>query len=183
MEDLWEKMNSMYGHKWSSTYGPTDKGDTWRKVLTGITPRQLADGLNHLATHGDAWPPSAPEFRKFCLEAKSQQAGLPDPETALHEAMINAYSPSRSKWTHAAIYHAGKATGWHDLKTATSENKGLVERFKRNYEIASKRVMNGEDLSADIPLGLEDTREKPRQPTEKDRQAGAAALAAMKGII
>ena len=183
MENLWEKMIAMFGHKWASTYGPTDSGDTWRKVLTGITSRQLADGLNHLATHGDAWPPSAPEFRKMCLNARNDELGLPAPEIALIEAMTNSTRPGQHKWTHAAIYIAGRATGWHELKTGTEENKGLVERFKRNYEIASKRAINGEDLDADIPLGLEDTQDKPRQPTEKDRQAGAAALAALKGTI
>ena len=119
----------------------------------------------------------------MCLNARNDELGLPAPEMALLEAMTNASRPGQHKWTHEAIYHAGRATGWYELKTGTEENRPLVERFKRNYEIASKRVMNGEDLSADIPLGLEDTREKPRQPTEKDREAGAAALAAMKGII
>lgn len=33
----------------------------------GVTPDQIADGLNRIATREDKWPPNAQEFRQLCL--------------------------------------------------------------------------------------------------------------------
>jgi len=61
-------MADMYGHKWTSQHGvDVDKEGVWRKALTGVSPRQFADGLNLVVTEGDEWPPAAPVFRKLCL--------------------------------------------------------------------------------------------------------------------
>ncbi len=61
-------MAEMYGHKWTSQHGvDVDKEGVWRKALTGVSPRQFADGLNLVVTEGDEWPPAAPVFRKLCL--------------------------------------------------------------------------------------------------------------------
>jgi len=61
-------MADMYGHKWTSQHGvDVDKEGVWRKALTGVSPREFADGLNLVVTEGDEWPPAAPVFRKLCL--------------------------------------------------------------------------------------------------------------------
>ena len=57
----------MYGHKWVSSYGPTDEDDTWRLVLCGVTPEMLPKGLRACADGKHEWPPSAPEFRRMCV--------------------------------------------------------------------------------------------------------------------
>lgn len=60
-------MASLYGHKWSSSYGAeVDPDKVWAACLRGITDKQIKSALNKLAISGQEWPPSAPEFRKMC---------------------------------------------------------------------------------------------------------------------
>lgn len=35
--------------------------------MTGISPDQIASGLDKLATRDDKWPPNAAEFRQLCM--------------------------------------------------------------------------------------------------------------------
>lgn len=62
-------MNSMFGERWIRSFGErTDPDGTWSRALAGLTPRQIADGLNAVLRLGEKWPPSAPEFRAMCLK-------------------------------------------------------------------------------------------------------------------
>ncbi len=67
-------MTSLYGHRWTSSFGEsTDPDGVWARALEGVTPRQIADGLNAVVRSGLDWPPSAPEFRKLCLGGVADQ--------------------------------------------------------------------------------------------------------------
>lgn len=69
IEALWQMMGSMYGHKWVSSFGAqVDPDRVWAATLKNVTPEQVKEGLQRLAKRGDEWPPSAPEFRKLCLD-------------------------------------------------------------------------------------------------------------------
>jgi len=63
---LWEVMQEAYGHQWNSQYGE-EPTETWGRLLTGISPDQIKDGLEKLKTREDTWPPNAQEFRQLCL--------------------------------------------------------------------------------------------------------------------
>lgn len=65
--DLWVGMARLYGHRWTSNYGTSDRGDMWLRVLGDLTPALLARGIGACCRRGDAWPPSAPEFRALAL--------------------------------------------------------------------------------------------------------------------
>lgn len=61
-------MASLYGHKWTSAYGEEiDPDGAWRATLIGIPEELVRKGFSVLAKQGNEWPPSAPEFRKFCV--------------------------------------------------------------------------------------------------------------------
>lgn len=61
-------MSSMFGHKWTSSYGAeVDPDRVWLATLDGVSADQIKTGLSRLRERGDEWPPSAPEFRKLCL--------------------------------------------------------------------------------------------------------------------
>lgn len=65
---LWQAMASMYGHRWSSSFGTeVDPDRIWEACLENITMEQLKAGLRACRDTGLDWPPSAPEFRKMCL--------------------------------------------------------------------------------------------------------------------
>jgi len=41
--------------------------ETWERLLTGISPEQIKNGLENLTKREDTWPPNAQEFRQLCL--------------------------------------------------------------------------------------------------------------------
>ena len=63
---LWEVMQEAYGHQWNSQFGE-EPTETWERLLTGITPEQIKNGLEKLTKRVDTWPPNAQEFRQLCL--------------------------------------------------------------------------------------------------------------------
>ena len=68
IEQLWQLMSSMFGHKWTSSYGDeSDPDRVWYAILKDITWNQMKSGMDRLAKSGREWPPAAPEFRKLCL--------------------------------------------------------------------------------------------------------------------
>lgn len=74
MGQVWERMAYMYGHRWTSNYGPEDDG-TWRKGLAGLTPAQIGAGLvkcleRRPGAGEEDWPPTLNEFRDLCLPEK-----------------------------------------------------------------------------------------------------------------
>lgn len=69
IQRVWLTMASLYGHKWTSSYGDTvDEGNVWAACLRGITADQIKHGLNQCVLRALEWPPSAPEFRGLCLD-------------------------------------------------------------------------------------------------------------------
>lgn len=84
-------MAQIYGFKWTSAHtadpaGPTAK--TWSKGLSGLSGRQLADGLAACIASADPWPPTLPQFRMMCLgippfDAVRADAGQQDGFTRL----------------------------------------------------------------------------------------------------
>ena len=65
----------MYGHKFASQFGETPD-DTWVTCLRGISPRQIADGLNACLESHPVWPPGAAQFRGLCLGLIVDKDGL-----------------------------------------------------------------------------------------------------------
>lgn len=67
-ETVWQLMGSMYGHRWTSSFGDTvDPDRVWAATLAGLDEVQVRHGMRQCAELGLEWPPSAPEFRKLCL--------------------------------------------------------------------------------------------------------------------
>jgi hypothetical protein len=65
-EKVWPKLQAMYGYKFTSQFGEMPDS-TWASCLMGITPRQIADGLNSCLEMHPKWPPGAAQFRAACL--------------------------------------------------------------------------------------------------------------------
>ena len=90
----WQRMISIYGHKWSSHLGFADDGTglltdaakTWQKGLSGVTLEQLKYGFDMLIFKNHDWPPSLPEFRKLCLS--NVPSGIPSADEVLQVLVI-----------------------------------------------------------------------------------------------
>lgn len=154
LEDLWRTMAQTYGHRWTSSFGEFPRADhAWAKHLTGLSGRQIANGLTLLGDlHTAGWPPSAPQFRRLCL----QVPGLPDEAAAWAEALQGAYS-------HEAVRVAAEATSTFDLKSARPGDKALRQRFERNYAIVMRRAQTGQPLAGRIAKGLCHDSARPRE--------------------
>jgi len=64
--ELFKKWQGRYGHKWTSAIEGIEKiaVTEWSEELAGVTGEQISYGLKEWK---EDWPPSAPEFRKCCL--------------------------------------------------------------------------------------------------------------------
>jgi len=70
IKGIWLAMNSIYGHRWNSSYGLTPNTlhiDIWQQGLEGLDENQIRTGLRACYKLTDEWPPSLPQFRKLCL--------------------------------------------------------------------------------------------------------------------
>ncbi len=78
--------------------------------------------------------------------------GLPDPRSAYIEA-CSAPSPKQShKWSHPAVYFAGKAAGWFLLANQPEQTAFPV--FDHHYTRLCRQVMQGKELEIDAPKPL-----------------------------
>lgn len=154
LESLWRTMVQTYGHRWTANFGPVPKPDhAWAKHLTGLTSKQLANGLAQLSTlENDGWPPSAPQFRAMCLHV----AGFPTDDEAWEQALRGIYA-------HEAVRIAAKATGTWDLKHGKLTDKALHKVFSRNYAIVKARAAMGKPLDEEIPKAITHDEKTPMQ--------------------
>ena len=61
-------MASMFGPKWTSSYGDIpDPDKVWQASLRDVSWEQMMEGMNRITQKGLEWPPGAPQFRKICL--------------------------------------------------------------------------------------------------------------------
>lgn len=69
---LWIVMSEAYGYKWVKPMGE-EPNQTWIEGLRDLTLYQWRTGLITLNQSTDEWPPSLPEFRRWCIGAKTKE--------------------------------------------------------------------------------------------------------------
>ncbi len=117
------------------------------------------------AVKESGWLPNVHEVVARCDIA--DVLGLPDPHRAYMEA-CRAPSPKQEyRWSHPAVYYAGRASDWFFLANNIEEVAYPV--FKRNYEILLRRLQNGEDIQMEIAPALPEQIERPL-PREQQQQ-------------
>lgn len=130
---------------------------TWLKGFldNGITSKaQLSHGLRKARQWGNPFLPSIGMFCQWC-KPTPEDFGLPSHVKAFQEAIRKHRFPENEEFSHPAVYVAMRATGSWAFK---SQDASSVEKlFNRNYDIAIRRVIAGDDLSAEIPLALPET--------------------------
>jgi len=98
---LWQLMSSLYGHRWTSSYGDeVDPDRVWAAALHGLDEAAIRQGMRVCVERAGEWPPSAPEFRGMCTgpavhweharvqaeDARWQSRALPDMTRAEEDA-------------------------------------------------------------------------------------------------
>ena len=76
---------------------------------------------------------------------KAQGQALPDAHSAYVEACQAPSPKAGARWSHPAVYHAGKASDWYFLATNTEATALPV--FRRHYQEFCEQVRRGVDLA------------------------------------
>ena len=153
---IFARFMAIYGHKFKSCFETQDEiriaKREWALSLEGYSEVELVAAIDYCKEHS-AWMPTISEFIKV-LRNLTGDHGLPVAKHAYEEACNHADNASKHSWTHPAIYHAGKATGWFRLRT---ENESKVfSDFRYNYDVVCRRVRAGDVLDTPVPVALPD---------------------------
>ena len=128
----------------------------WMRLLGDYTGEVIMRAAEK-AVKESSWLPNVHEVLARC--DISEVLGLPSAHAAYVEA-CRAPSPKKEyKWSHPAVYFAGRATDWFFIANETEQKAFPV--FKRNYDLLLQRVQAGETLEIDLPPALTDGVETP----------------------
>jgi hypothetical protein len=122
---------------------------SWTKGFmdAGISSiEQVEFGIKKCRRSGSPFAPSIGQFIEWCTLGP-EELGLPVAEDAWMEALLCTYS-------HEAVRLAATATGLFDLRAAKQDDKGLRQRFDRNYEVILRRAQAGQPLDGKILTGI-----------------------------
>jgi hypothetical protein len=135
----------------------------WFNNLKEYRPAQIIDAA-HRAVRESEYLPTIRGILKY-LDTGMESHGLPSAHSAYIEA-CRAPSPKADyKWSHPAVYYAGRASDWFFL--ASNTEFAAFKIFERNYQLLCDRVMKGEELDVPVPVALP---EKIHQPLSKEEQ-------------
>ena len=127
---------------------------SWTKAFIEqgiITKAQLDIGFAKARQWGKPYLPSVGQFCEWCKPTLAD-FGLPEPDKAFAEASNKVRFVRGSNWSHPAVYLAAIDVGSWSFSNMKAGD--VLKLFERSYAITAKRVMNGEDLSAEIPKAL-----------------------------
>ena len=99
---------------------------------------------------------------------QNSQNGLPNAHTAYVEACRASSPKADYKWSHPAIYYAGKACDWYFLQN-NSEHVAFPI-FKQEYEKIQARVRQGEVFPSPQRPALEQETLKPLDKAENQQR-------------
>lgn len=96
--------------------------------------------------------PNVHDMIESCQSSAHKLLGMPDAHSAYIEA-CRAPSPKKEyKWSHPAVYYAGRASDWFFL--ANSVEAKAFPVFERNYAMLMERVAAGESIEIELPKAL-----------------------------
>lgn len=107
---------------------------------------QVRYGIEECRRSGSPFAPSIGQFIGWCTPGP-ERFGMPTQSAAWMEALMGVYS-------HDGVRIAANETGIFDLRCAKQEDKGLRERFERNYAIVIRRAQEGQPLDGKILAGI-----------------------------
>jgi len=153
---IFARFMAIYGHKFKSCFETQDEiriaKREWALSLEGFSESELVAAIDY-CKENSAWMPSISEFLQV-LRNLTGDYGLPAVKHAYEEACLNADQASTHQWSHPAVYHAGKATGWFQLRT--EDEADVLPDFRYNYEVICRRVRQGEEITQPVPVALPD---------------------------
>ena len=125
----------------------------WLSTLGDFSPGTILLATKKIIAEND-YLPTLHKMLNAC-RAVGMPAGLPSPRKAYLE-VCNMPSPKAAqKWSHPAVYAAGRDCGWHFLAN-TIESKAFAQ-FAETYQHYCERVIAGEVFTVEPPAALPET--------------------------
>ncbi len=145
----------------------------WLQSLIDLSPEEIVRG-GRRSIRESAYLPTLHTIRELS-KPDLASLGLPDAHSAYLEACRASSPKAEYNWSHAAVYHAGRAADWYFL--AGNPERNAFPVFKEHYLRICQQVLAGEELAApsvpalpeeiSTPLSLEERREKLRELREE----------------
>lgn len=151
---LFARFMAIYGHKFKSTFETANElAIAKREWALSIAPydEDVLAMATEMAKQTYSWMPSIAEFLQL-IEKCQLSFGLPAAEQAYEEACRYADQPLQHEWSHAVVYHAGKQTGWFELRSLSQEQ--IWPRFRQQYQVFCDKVLAGQVLTMPGQLSL-----------------------------
>lgn len=137
---------------------------------------QIEHGLRMARKSSSSFFPSVGEFIEWCSPSPADY-GLPGERAAYVQACKNSHDPENCKWSHPAVFVAGRETGFFDLSSKTE--KEIFAMFRHNYAVVCKRVIAGQSFDSVIPKALP----KPPVRTPSDSETAGSHLADIMSML
>lgn len=135
----------------------------WFSHLQHLNAEQILAAA-HRAIRESEYLPTIRGILKFC-DDEYDLYGLPSTRSAYLEACFAKPPQDHVKWSHPAVYHAGKETGWYFLANNTENYSYPI--FAHNYHIICQRVRRGESLAMPVPKALPEPEKTPLSDEEQ----------------
>lgn len=114
----------------------------WLDSLARFAPGTILHAAKR-AIEGSEYLPTLHKMISYC-QGDLAAHGLPDAHRAYMEACHATSPKAEYKWSHPAIYFAGRDTDWYFL--ASAPERVAFPLFKQQYQRWCERVMAGESL-------------------------------------
>jgi hypothetical protein len=123
----------------------------WLESLSDYPVEHILRGARHAIEHSE-YLPTLNRMLECCQQGMAD-LGLPTAHDAFVEACRAPSPKSAQRWSHPAVYLAGRDSDWFFLANNTERTSWPV--FKEHYDRYCSRVMRGESLEIPAPEVLE----------------------------
>jgi Replication protein P len=135
----------------------------WLESLSDYPVEHILKGARHAIEHSE-YLPTLNRMLECCQQGLAD-LGLPTAHDAYVEACRAPSPKSAQRWSHPAVYLAGRDSDWYFLTNNTERTSWPV--FKEHYDGYCARVLRGEALDVPEPATLE---RKPAEPLTAEEQ-------------
>lgn len=134
----------------------------WLGCLANYAPAQIVAAARQVVKTHDYLPTVSVVVR--ACEDGAILFGLSPVRDAYIEACRAPSPKAAAKWSHQAVYYAGKATGWFQL--ASEPEDKVLPLFEYYYQQLCQRVLRGETLTTPQPAAIPSHIPKPLSGSE-----------------
>ncbi len=147
VELVFSTFRSVYGNRFTAGRSAQESIDfkrVWQPHVKAFDSSDIQRALDQVITRF-SWPPTLMEFIHAVHGTRAGTTPLPTMDQAYQEACRHASAPRQAQWSHVAVYHAGRATGWYRLRS--DSGAGVVRAFSIEYDKVIARLFDGDVLT------------------------------------